>query len=360
MRRRIGLLGLLSLLACEPSSAHTGAALPAPETAALRVRGVAARREAIERGSLLIGRLEPHERAPLGARMSGILTELRVDVGDRVRAGQILGSVRVPGLRDQIASATAMTAAARYELELREDTAARVATAAERNPSAVAAHDLSSASGSQKSALARAKAAEAEAERLRHLAADARIVAPFDGAVIARRRDPGASVNAGDVVVEVARVDKLRLRVNVPEAQIGDVRPDQAVILVLPAYGGRQLEARISRIAPAIDPATRMLPIEIDVLNPKGELLAGIIAEVQLVRDPQPPALVVPAEAVLREGLDRVVYVASERTVRRRLVRTGHDSGILTEIIEGVAEGDIVLVGGRGLLRDGIGVEVAP
>jgi RND family efflux transporter MFP subunit len=290
-------------------------------------------------------------------RLAGVLSDVSVDIGDRVRARQVLATLQVPGLAAQAEAAVATSEALRRETELRDDAAGRAASVAERNPVAIAEQEVLSARQVAGAAQARSAAAGAEARRLRALVGDTRLVAPFDGVVIARRRDRGTSVSPGDIVLEIARVDVLRIRLDVPEAQTSLVRLGSAVSVTLPTLGGRRLDATISRLAPALDARTRMLPVEIDIPNPDATLVGGARAEVHLVGEGH-EAVLVPSESLLREGSDSVIYVAEEQSARRRVVTPGYDNGILAEVHQGISVGDVVLVGGRGLLRDGVGVEV--
>ena len=351
-------LGLVALLHCSRPQPTEHLAQPSGTLAPLRLRGVPVDRRRLEPQTTLVGRLAPYERAELSARAAGIVTELHVELGDRVRAGQVLAVLQVPGLRAQVEAAAAETDAARQEVAVRDDTTVRAQAVKQRNPAAIADQELRTAEGSLASARARASAAAADARRFSDLLADTRLIAPFDGAVVARYKDRGASVQAGNVLLEVARLDPLRLRFEVPEALAGLIQVGAPVRVVLPALGGRRVEAAISRFARALDLRTRMLPAEIDLKNADGVLIAGVQAEVRLMRGPQ-EALVVPAEAVLTEAGEPVVYVADGGVARRRQVRRGYDSGLFTEIAEGLQTGEVVLLGGRGLLRDGVSVEVA-
>ena len=101
------------------------------------------------------------------------------------------------------------------------------------------------------------------------------------------------------------------------------------------------------------------LPAEVDVPNADGALIAGLLADVRLKALARQGVLVIPSEALLREGSDAVVYVAASDVARRRVVRPGYDSGVQVEIQQGLTDGDVVLIGGRGLLREGTRVEVA-
>jgi len=327
--------------------------------AAVRVRGVAAQRVTTEDGAALVGRLEPYERAVLAARVAGVVTEVRVDLGDRVRQGQLLAVVNVPGLGAQVEGAVAGDGAARREAELRGDVAARIAAVAAQNRAAASEQEVVGARGALAAAQARVAIAAAEARRLRALMSETHLYAPFDGVVVSRRKDRGASAAAGEGLLEVARVDRLRLRVSVPEAEATFVRVGAPLRVTLPSLGGRQIDVTVSRFAPSLDGMTRMLPVEADVPNPDGALIAGVRVLVRLAGHTNASALTVPSEAVLTEGNASVSYVVVGDRARRRVLRIGYDNGVFAEVADGLAPGDVVLLGGRGLLRDDVPVEVA-
>jgi len=356
---RATLCTLAIFAACSPRPAVEGVRGVSTEAAAVRVRGVAVQRATEEAGAALVGRLEPYERAMLAARIAGVVTEVRVDLGDRVRQGQLLATVSVPGLGAQVEGASAGDEAARREVDLRRDAAGRVAAVAAQNRAAVSEQELVGARGALAAAQARVMMAAAETRRLRALLSETRLYAPFDGVVVSRRKDRGASAAAGEVVMEVARVERLRLRVSVPEAQAAFIRVGAPLRVTLPTLGGRRFDATVSRFAPALDGTTRMLPVEADVPNPEGALLAGVRVEVRLAGHTNEAAVSVPSEAVLSEGSASVAYVADGASARRRVLRVAYDNGVFAEVTEGLAASDVVLLGGRGLLRDGVAVEVA-
>lgn len=349
---------VLVLVACNRGAADPPRSAPVT-SAPVRIRTVPVNPAKLEGGPPLVGRLEPYERATLAVRLAGVLLDVRVDVGDRVKAGQVLAVLQVPGLSAQVDAASASSVAARHEAELRGDSAQRTAAIAGSNRAAISEQEVLAAKAHQATADARAAAATAEARRLRALANDTRLVAPFDGVVVARKRDRGASVNAGDGVLEVARVDRLRLRVEVPEAHAQSVAVGAPVSITLPTLGGRTFEANVTRFAPALDSRTRMLPVEIDVDNSSSALLAGVRAEARFGQGARDGVLAVPSEAVLAEDGASVVYVIADDVAHRRPVHVGYDNGVLAEILDGVKAGELVALGGRGLLREGTPVEVA-
>ncbi len=327
-------------------------------SSAVRVRAVRIRRDDISGGSALLGTLVPMQRAVLSARVAGDLSSVTVDRGDRVHAGQLLASVRVPGLPQQREIAAAARSVAQTELAAERDNATRTQRVASDNAAAIASQDVSRASQRVATAAARVRAADSEIARVNALGMDARIVAPFDGVVVARFADPGTSVAPATRIVEIAQVDRLRLVVDVPERDVRMVSVGTGVSVTIAALGERTLEAAVSRFAPAVDPTSRMLRVEIDVQN-DGALLAGLEARVRFRDAARHGVLLAPPDAVIPEREATVLYVLDGEVARRRVVRLGYDDGARVEVLSGVSAGEDVLVGGRGLLEDGARVEVS-
>jgi RND family efflux transporter MFP subunit len=324
---------------------------------AVRVRAVKAKREKIAVGTVLIGTLEPFERATLASRATGDLAAVLVDRGDRVTSGQLLAFVRVPGLPQQAAAAEAARKLAEAEAASHDELASRARTVAAVNSAAIAPQELAIAEERATAAKAKIDVAAAEAMRVGAVAADARILSPYDGVVVSRLRDPGASVSSGTPVVEVAEIDKLRLVVDVPERDARFVKEGSPVIIALPTLGDRSLPAKVSRFAPVLQSSTRMLRAEIDVAN-DGSLVAGLDARVRFVDATKADALTIPDDALSFDHETPVVYVARDSRAHRVSVKTGYDDGNQVEVVDGLSGDEEVLVGSAGILREGTEVEV--
>jgi RND family efflux transporter MFP subunit len=171
---------------------------------------------------------------------------------------------------------------------------------------------------------------------------DATLRAPFDGVVRERHLSVGGYLDVGGAVVTIVRVDPLRLRLTVPEREAGAVRVGQPVRL-RPEGGQTATEGRIVRLSPAIDEATRTLLVEAEVPNADGALRPGAFASAEIVVDPEAPAVLVPAPAVVTfAGVTKVLGVADGRVVEKR-VRTGRRAGDRVEVLDGLAAGEIVV-----------------
>lgn len=361
--RRTSMFAALVLVGCgSRGDAPSIGARPDPVTSApkLRVRVIAAKREATTGTRVFPGVLVPWEKARLGARVAGELTSIAVDRGDRVRKGQLLATIGIPGLPQEVQRARAQKRAVAADLALLEDERRRMDAVVKSGPKGVVA-DAERAALDARVDGARARVAVASADQGRGgaLLADTRIVAPFDGTVLARLADRGTALPAGGLVVDVADVRTLRMTIDVPERDAASVKVGLPVTVVVPAQADRTAKAKVARFAPALDEATRTLRVEVDVPNDDGFLLAGVAARASVDLGSRGEVWVVPAEVVVQEGAESVVFVVEGGFAHRRRIAVAHDRGPVVEISQGIGEGDAVVLGGRGLVREGTPCEVA-
>jgi RND family efflux transporter MFP subunit len=208
----------------------------------------------------------------------------------------------------------------------------------------------------------------AKAEHLHYtsLADYSRITAPFDGIVTWRYADTGALIQAGTSnagsmpVVKVAQVNKLRLRIPVPESLAGYVRDGDTADVRVQATGA-DFTGKVVRTTGALDRTTRSLQVEVDVPNPKSTLTPGMYADVTLEIAGSPDALTVPVQAVDRgtSGASVLLVNASDEVVRRA-VKTGLETPDAVQILDGVHEGERVIVGNLASFEPGQHVNARP
>jgi RND family efflux transporter MFP subunit len=195
-------------------------------------------------------------------------------------------------------------------------------------------------------ARARVAVAEADARRVEALFGYAKVVAPFEGAVTARNVDTGHLTVPGgsaDPLFVVARTDRVRISVGVPEADAPLIdRGDRAEVR-LQVLGGRVFEGTVTRTSWALDPTTRTLRAEIDLENPEGVLRPGLYAYATIIAAERPGALTVPTTAVVRDGARTYLVVVADGRAHRRDVELGLDDGRLVEIASGLREGETVV-----------------
>jgi len=364
MRRPLVVLSVLglSVTACRGGrggdpTPEANASLPAPR---IHVRVVEPKKETSSGARVLPGVLLPWQQARLGARVAGELTSITVDRGDSVKKGQVLATIGIPGLAQDVLRAGAQKKSAEAELALLEDQRRRMAKVLESGPKGVIAEgEVTGLDAKIEAARARITAAAADQGHGGAMLSDTKVIAPFDGVVLARRADPGTALSAGVIIVEIADISTLRLAVDVPERDAGAVKLGQAVSVTVASLGDKKVAAKVARFAPALDEATRTLRIEIDVPNGDGSLLAGVAARAAIDLGSRGEVFTLPADCVTREGGEASVLVMDGDTARRRKVTIAYDRGPTVEIADGLHGDEEIVVGGRGLVRDGVACEVA-
>lgn len=301
--------------------------------------------------------LRPLFSADIGSKVVGYLDAVLVDRGDRVRRGQLVALVRPSDLPDQLDAARHQLAQAQASAALaraNQERAVRLAPAG-----VVSQQELQQDEAALATSEAALRAAQANVSVLATRLGETRIESPLDGAVSARRLDPGALVGptAGTgAILAVERDDVLRAFVPVNEAEAGQVRVGQEAHLALDAFPGRQFTGRVVRLAPGLDPLTRTLDAEVQLRNP-GELRSGMYGRCAIVTAVHPGAVVVPAVALQLSEERQYVYVLQGDQVKRTEVRTGVDGGTWLEVVSGLAAGDVVVVAGIDGLADGAKVQ---
>jgi RND family efflux transporter MFP subunit len=369
--------GMLAVGAVPRLQRH-GALAAEAEHAAARAPlvGVAKARRVAGATSLdLPGEIRPYQEAALYARTTGYLKRRLVDIGDRVKAGQLLADIESPELEKELGQARATLAQAEARLEEVRTAHALAGTTAARWRGLRKDGSVSAQETDEKQAAYRAKGAEVAAAqagvraarqnvaRLASLTRYMRVVAPFPGTITARGADPGALIgqggaNAGAPLFRLVQADRLRIVLNVPQAYAASVRPGMATTVAVRELP-KPFTGRVARTAGALDPATRTLLAEIELAN-DGRLLPGMYARVKIEASRGVDALVVPGTAIVtRGGESQVAVVGDDQVVHYRRIGIGRDDGTDVEVMEGLREGEAVVIGPSDLIAEGARVEVA-
>jgi RND family efflux transporter MFP subunit len=299
--------------------------------------------------------------APIYARTNGYLRKWYVDIGSRVRAGQVLADIDTPEVDQALEQARADLATAEANTRLAQSTAERYRDLIKTD--SVSKQDLDNANGSLEAKATAVTSAAANVRRLEQLHAFGKIVAPFDGVVTVRNTDVGALIDSGSNAKElfhVAAVHRLRVFVNVPEVYSRAARPGIKADLTLTEFPGRPFTGTLARTAESIDVASRTLLAEIDVENPKGELLPGSYAEVHLKLPADTSTFKLPVNAVIfrTEGV-RVAVVRAGGIVTLQPVTLGRDYGNSVEVVSGLTGDEHVVVNAPDSIETGQTVRVA-
>ena len=287
--------------------------------------------------------------APIYARTNGYLKHWYVDIGARVKAGQLLADIETPEVDQQLRQSRADLATSEANMNLSKITATRYADLLKTD--SVSQQDADNAAGDYEAKQATVQSAQANVKRLEELQAFEKIYAPFEGVITARNTDIGALIDSGSSggtrteMFHIAQPDKLRVYVNVPEAYSQAAKPGLTAQLALSEFPGRLFPGTLIRTANAIDQSTRTLLVEIRVNNPVGTLLSGAYAEVHLKLPTPTTAFILPVSTLLfrSEGL-RIVAVNDNRRTELKPITLGHDFGSEVEVVAGLAGNESIVV----------------
>ncbi len=337
----LALLAVLVLAAGCGNSEQEAAAPPPRPAMPVRIAQVVVRD--LTRRAIYTGSVEPTRVARMASPAEGPIVECAVREGDRVTRGQLLVRVGRSGVAESNLAAT------REDLERQRADFQRVERLVKSG--ALPGEQLEIA----RAALRRAEAQVAAAETS---AGDYDIHAPWDGVVSDVFVAEGNYVAPRSALVDLFDPTSLRVRFAVPERESRRIETGASAPVTLDAFPGKIFEARIERIYPRLDPKTRTLTVEADPMT-DAPLFAGMFARIETPLETIPDAVVVPIGAIvaLPDG-SLAVFVAQDGKAHRRLVRPGLEAGGYSQIIEGVAPGESVVVQGQESLRDGALIRV--
>ena len=308
---------------------------------------------------VLPGNLQAFNSASIYARTSGYLKAWYVDIGTPVKKGQLLAEIDTPEVDQQLRQALADLATAQANYNLAKSTDARwqglLAT------ESVSKQDADEKAGDAAAKKASLGSAAANVDRLRELTSFKRVVAPFDGIVVARNTDIGALINAGESsgteLFRVADTRKLRAYVEVPQSDAAATTPGLRANLILVEHPGRSYPAKLARTANAIDPVSHSLQVELEVDNSKAELLPGAYIEVHFKLPVRAESLRVPPTAVLfRSAGLQVATVGADHRVVLKTVIQGRDFGNSIEILSGIGPHENIISNPPDSIADGVPV----
>jgi RND family efflux transporter MFP subunit len=335
-----------------PASAQAPAASTSPKPA-LTVKQVLAQSSTWPQTLSATGSIAAWQEVVIGAEIGGQrLAALMVDVGDRVKKGQLLARLSPGTLETDLAASKAALLEAEASAREAHQTAERVKTL--QGSEALSPQAIDQALAADAAAQARVAAARArmQADQLR--LAYTQVTAPDDGVINARLATPGALVQPGQELFRLQRQGRLEWRADVPGPELARLKAGQTV-RVQPS-GAPAVEGRIRRVAPQIDPQTRNGLVYVD-LKAGEALRAGLFARGDFILG-ESAALTLPQSAVLlRDGFSYVFRIDGSQ-VRQTKVQVGRREGDRVEVRSGLAAGAAVVESGVGFLADGDTVRV--
>jgi RND family efflux transporter MFP subunit len=330
----------------------------------------------------LAGQFQPYQVIDVHAKVSGYIRHIYVDIGDRVRQGQVLAVLEVPELSAQLKGTVSELARSKDEITRAEHDVVRAQSessalhanytrmkqASEAQPGLIAQQELDDAQSKDlaseaqvdaaRAALAAAKqqsgVAGADNERVGALEDYTRVTAPIDGVIIWRYADTGALIQAGtssDVqtlpVVKLSQSSLLRLRLPVPEDAVEYIHEGSEVQVKVDAIN-RSFVGKVVRFTRDVSLATRTMETEIDVANKNLSLTPGMYANTTLELERRNNVLTIPIQAVMGNGgQSSVLVVDSQNHVQLRNVTLGLRGSALVEVASGLSAGERVITGGQ-------------
>jgi membrane fusion protein, multidrug efflux system len=338
----------------------------AKETENLAVPSVVvvhAQQEAPQQDLVLPSTLQAYTESPIYARTSGYLAKWYRDIGSHVEKGQPLADIETPEIDQELMQASAARDQAAAQAQIAKTSAERWETLQKQD--AVAQQETDERTSSYVQGKANLASSDANVRRLQQLESFKHVYAPFSGVVIKRNVDIGALVNAGNggsnqELFVVAKIDPIRVFVNVPEIYAPLIHSGVQGSIELAALNGQRFSGKVVRTANAIDAATRTLNTEIDVPNPKGVLLPGAFAQVHFSLNVKTRSLSLPVNALLfRAEGTRAAVVGRDGKIHLKPVVIGRDYGTSVEILGGVEPSDAIVLNPSDSLDEGQSVEVS-
>jgi RND family efflux transporter MFP subunit len=317
----------------------------------------------VKGGALILpGDVQAWTSAPIYSRVSGYLKAWHVDIGTRVKAGQLLAELETPDLDGQVAQGKADLNTALANQKLSAVTAQRWDSLLKQG--AVARQDADAKDSDLAAKNAIVASARANLDHLLAMESFKRLVAPFDGVVTTRSVDVGALVLVGTPgatpLFTVADERKLRIYVRVPQTEADVIRPGMTADFTVPEFPGRSFTATLAASASAVASASGTQLLQFQTDNAQGLIRPGDYAEVHFTLPPAKGAVHVPATALMfRAEGPMVATVDASNHVKMKVITIRRDMGTFVEVGSGVTLADRVIDNPPDAIRDGDLVKVA-
>ena len=366
---------VLSYLPKRHARAELEASTQTETQATTRLNVIAAKVVASDRAIVLPGSAQPLEETIIYARANGYTRRWLVDIGDKVKEGDLLAEIDTPELDQELEQAHAQLAQFRASIAQANANRDFSKSTFERYKQLTSAGLASQQDLDQRRAQslvdeanvgvsqANTAAQEANIRRLTQLKSFARVVAPFGGTITQRTIERGALVTSGNAtpLYKIAATDPMRVLVQVPQNVAPSVKTGTTVKVSVREYPTRAFDGVVSRSAGALDSATRTMNTVVRVPNPNGELLAGMYAQVALTLPTPHRVLEVPSTALVNDAKGvRVAIVDGENKIRFVPIVIERDTGATIEISSGLEGNERIVKLASADLYDGKAVEVVP
>src|SRR5213595_1923984 len=319
-------------------------------TTQLQVNVATAQRDAKPKELVLPGTFDAFNQTTIFPRSNGYVKSWKVDIGDNVKAGQLLAEIETPEVDQQLAQAKASYEIAKVTADRWRDLVAKKVVSAQENDE------------KQKAA----EAARANLEQLEKTQGFKEIVAPFGGSISARNIDVGTLVtagtgNAGTPLFRIVQSDPLRVYVYAPQENAPSIHEGLKAKILMQEFPGQNFDGSVTRTAGALDPQSRTMQVEVQVPNHEGRLYPGMYGQVKFVLADENAPIVVPANAFLfRTEGPQVATVLKDSYIHWQNIHVGRDFGTQLEVLDGLAENTRVVMNPTDDLAEGIQVQLTP
>jgi RND family efflux transporter MFP subunit len=388
----IGFSSCSQLARSEPAKGGAESDSKTAEDNAVTVAVARVERKDLSQALTLAAEFRPFQEIDLHAKVAGYVKEINVDVGDRVKQGQVIATLEIPEFKSDMLQAEATkrrsisdVARARSELQRAQSvydaaklTHSRLSTVGKARPNLLAQQEIDDALSRLQVAEAQLNAAkaaiavaeeqvrvqEANEERVKTLSSYAVISAPFAGVITKRNADKGALIQQGTSsqtqampVVRLSQIDHLRLVLPVPESVVPRIRLGRIVKVKVPSLN-QAFDGKVSRFAEKVDTATRTMETEVDVPNQRLILKPGMYAYADLELEQKANAITAPVQAVSRKGSKAtVMLVNSQKRLELREIVTGMETPDSIEVLSGLSADELIVIGNLSQLKPGQLVE---
>jgi membrane fusion protein, multidrug efflux system len=346
------LVSALTMFACEDeanTNSNTGAGTNSNGQQRERlvpVETITLERSGFDDIAYLTGTVEALEDALIASETSGRVQSIK-ERGSIVSKDEIIARIDDSIIRSGFEAAQA-------QFELAED--------AFRRQTALHADSIISTL-EYNSALAARDQAQAQLDQARKQLRDANIAAPFNGRIEERFVKEGELVGPGAPIARIVNTDRVKLVAGVPERFAGDIREGSLVNVKFRSYNIDDREARVTFAGNMINPDTRSYPVEIEISNPRRMLKPEMVADLQILRRVVDDSIIIPRSAIVRDEEGPNVFVLrngnnGRQTAQLVSITTGVTSGALVQVLEGLEDGDEVVISGQNILNQGDRVSI--
>ncbi|MCL2766752.1 MAG: efflux RND transporter periplasmic adaptor subunit, partial [Peptococcaceae bacterium] len=311
-----------------------------------------------------VGDLRAGDTAAASAKVGGRVTSVAVKLGDRVSQGQTLVTLDSVDAANVVADVEARLDVAATSVEMSQRTVADAELAYDRALTLYEGQAISKAEFDRaESALTNAtiglqisegqlRQAEISLATAQDALANYTVKAPMSGEVAAVNIHSGEMAAPQAPLISLVSLNPMKVNVNVSENIIGNISRGSNITMTVTALD-REITGRVSAISPTIDNLSKAFPVEITVNNPQGDMRAGMVVRLSLLSGVANNVLALPTDAILEKNGVKHVFVLEDDTAREVVVSTGFISDTMSEITEGLQEGQIIITSGNQLLKDG-------